>query len=153
MDFYYGYFGVFVPIIILWSLFWQILGFWHASRKGHVVWFLVFLIIHTIGILEIIYIFAIEKTSIPAIFDDMKKAYREAHPAHDKKDSGNDSSFDRDAAAGMMPDDHEPRDGHDGSAMQDPADAAADVSDAAGDFADASADASDGGDFDGGSFD
>ena len=40
----------------LWSLVWSIVGLWTAARNGHKIWFGVFLFIHTLGILEIIYL-------------------------------------------------------------------------------------------------
>lgn len=45
-------------LLIFWSLAWQALGMWHAARRGEWIWFLVFLLVHTLGILEIIYLFA-----------------------------------------------------------------------------------------------
>ncbi len=46
-------------IISAWSLLWKGLALWKAAKKDHSIWFAVFLLIHTIGILEILYIFLI----------------------------------------------------------------------------------------------
>ena len=47
------------PLIIiaaLWSFFWKGLALWHAARNSDTTWFLIFLLINVIGILEIIYL-------------------------------------------------------------------------------------------------
>ncbi len=44
-------------LLIIWSLTWKGIALWKAGRKKHLVWFIVILIINTIGILEILYIF------------------------------------------------------------------------------------------------
>lgn len=51
-------------VILLWSLAWKLLAFWKSARRKHVVWFIVFAIVNTIGILEILYIY---------VFSDMMK--------------------------------------------------------------------------------
>jgi hypothetical protein len=43
-------------ILVLWEIFWKGLALWHAAREGQWVWFVVFLVVHTAGILEIIYL-------------------------------------------------------------------------------------------------
>jgi hypothetical protein len=53
---------VFGPVLLLltfWSLFWKGLALWHAGRRADPVWFIVLLIINTVGILEIIYLFGV----------------------------------------------------------------------------------------------
>jgi hypothetical protein len=45
-----------IAVLGLWSLVWSIVGLWTAARNGHKIWFGVFLFIHTLGILEIIYL-------------------------------------------------------------------------------------------------
>lgn len=44
-------------LLILWSAVWEAIALWKAARAGSVTWFVIFLLIHTAGILEIIYIF------------------------------------------------------------------------------------------------
>lgn len=46
-----------VVLAVIWSLIWMGLGMWKASKKDHKWWFIVFLFIHTLGILEILYIY------------------------------------------------------------------------------------------------
>lgn len=57
-----------IPIILLWSLFWKGLALWHSGRRGQVWWFVVMLVVNTLGILEIIYLFAIIKLKFSELF-------------------------------------------------------------------------------------
>jgi methionyl-tRNA synthetase len=50
-----------IIIIALWSLFWKGLALWHSARRGEAAWFVVLLVINTIGILEIVYLFVVLK--------------------------------------------------------------------------------------------
>jgi hypothetical protein len=52
---------IFVILIAIWTLFWKGLALWHAARKKNQVWFVVLLLINTVGILEIIYLFFVAK--------------------------------------------------------------------------------------------
>jgi len=54
---------VLLVIIIVWSLIWKAIALWKSARKKHLVWFIVLLIVNTLGILEILYIF---------LFSDLK---------------------------------------------------------------------------------
>ena len=42
--------------IIAWTLLWKGLALWKAARGGQYAWFIIFLVVNTLGILEIIYI-------------------------------------------------------------------------------------------------
>ena len=44
-------------ILVFWHLFWTGWALWIAARKNSKSWFLIFLIVNTFGLLEIIYIF------------------------------------------------------------------------------------------------
>ncbi len=46
-----------IIIMIIWSSVWKFLALWKSARKGHVAWFVVFALVNTIGILEILYIY------------------------------------------------------------------------------------------------
>ena len=54
-----------MPLIILaavaWTLPWKGVALWKSARNGQTAWFVVMLIINTLAILEIIYIFAFSK--------------------------------------------------------------------------------------------
>lgn len=47
--------------LIVWSLAWKAVALWKAARLSHKVWFGIMLVANTLGILEIIYIFAIAR--------------------------------------------------------------------------------------------
>jgi len=50
-----------ILLISLWSLVWKGLALWKAASKKDVVWFIVLLIVNTLGILEIFYVFVFSK--------------------------------------------------------------------------------------------
>jgi methionyl-tRNA synthetase len=61
--------------ISLWSLVWKGLALWKAAHKEHSVWFVLILIINTLGILEIIYYFWLSKvdySKLDAKISDLK---------------------------------------------------------------------------------
>lgn len=55
-------------IVGLWTIFWKGLALWHTARKGKSGWFVLLLVVNTLGILEIIYLFGIEKVKSSKLF-------------------------------------------------------------------------------------
>jgi methionyl-tRNA synthetase len=49
-----------IPVMI-WSLIWKGWALWKSARHGSKIWFVVFLIVNTLGILEILYIYIFSK--------------------------------------------------------------------------------------------
>lgn len=49
-------------IFSIWSLIWKGLALWKAARQDSKVWFVALLIINTLGILEILYIYIFSKS-------------------------------------------------------------------------------------------
>jgi hypothetical protein len=47
--------------LAIWSLPWMAIGLWKAARRKDMVWFIILLLVHTAGILDILYIFLISK--------------------------------------------------------------------------------------------
>lgn len=47
-------------ILIVWSLIWKGLALWKSARRGEKDWFIAFLIINTVGILEILYLYILK---------------------------------------------------------------------------------------------
>ena len=45
-----------LPIFLVWSIVWKGFALWHSSRNKQVVWFVILLLVNTLGILEIIYL-------------------------------------------------------------------------------------------------
>jgi hypothetical protein len=50
-----------ILLITAWSIFWKGMGLWRAARNNHKWWFLAILLLNTLGILEMIYIFGVNK--------------------------------------------------------------------------------------------
>ncbi|MBI5221096.1 MAG: hypothetical protein HY978_04680 [Candidatus Liptonbacteria bacterium] len=50
-----------VPVAIAWSLPWKGVAIWKAIRRQHKIWFLALLVINTLGILEILYLFVFSR--------------------------------------------------------------------------------------------
>ena len=62
-----------IPLWILlvaftWSILWKGIAWWKSARRGQVIWFIVFFFIHTLGILEILYIYLFSEIKL----DDKK---------------------------------------------------------------------------------
>lgn len=54
----------FGPVFLLfgiWSLVWKGLGLWRAAQNKQKYWFVAILILNTIGVLEILYLFVFSK--------------------------------------------------------------------------------------------
>lgn len=66
----FSYFGLNLPgwlawmvfvLLAIWSLSWKGIALWTAAKKNQIKWFIALLIINTLGILEIIYIYLFSK--------------------------------------------------------------------------------------------
>ena len=57
-----------LPLLIIWSIFWKGLALWHSGRRGQVWWFIIFCIVNTLGVLEIIYLVFIAKLKLSELF-------------------------------------------------------------------------------------
>lgn len=53
--------GLFVFLLFLWILPWKGVALWKAARMRDKWWFIALLVLNTLGILEIVYIFTISK--------------------------------------------------------------------------------------------
>lgn len=49
-------------LFVAWALVWKGLALWRAGRRGDRAWFVILLILNTMGIMEIIYYFLVAKT-------------------------------------------------------------------------------------------
>jgi len=52
------------PVLYLtlaWSVIWKGFGLWHASKNSQKPWFIALLVINSLGILPIVYLFAFRK--------------------------------------------------------------------------------------------
>lgn len=54
-----------IVIATLWTLIWKGIALWKAAKNNDKVWYIVLLIVNTLGILEILYIFVFSKREYP----------------------------------------------------------------------------------------
>jgi len=52
-----------LAIIYIWTIPWKAVALWKSAQRKEIWWFVVFLFVHTVGLLEIFYIFVISKKS------------------------------------------------------------------------------------------
>ncbi len=60
--------GIMVIILLLWNFIWKGLALWRAAQRKELWWFIAMLVINTMGILEIIYLFVIVKAKPAELF-------------------------------------------------------------------------------------
>ena len=58
--------GVWFLILLgaVWSSVWKAIALWRAARNNHLGWYIALLVVNTLGILEMIYIFAVSKPKV-----------------------------------------------------------------------------------------
>jgi len=52
--------GFFIPLAV-WSAIWTGLALWYSARRQEKWWFILFLLVHTAGIVEILYLLLVAK--------------------------------------------------------------------------------------------
>ena len=52
-------------LLIAWSMIWKGIALWKSARAGSKIWFVVLLVVNTVGILEILYIYVFSKKAQP----------------------------------------------------------------------------------------
>lgn len=55
------FWGAGVGVLAIWSIVWTGLALWHASQRQDKGWFIFFLLVHTAGIVEFMYLMFIAK--------------------------------------------------------------------------------------------
>lgn len=60
-------FGLGFVVFLLWNIFWKGISLWTSAKRDEKYWFLVFLFVNTMGILEIAYLFFITKEGFSRI--------------------------------------------------------------------------------------
>lgn len=56
-----GLTSILVLVLLFWTLIWKGMALWKAARQGSKVWFVVLLIVNTVGILDILYLYVFSK--------------------------------------------------------------------------------------------
>ena len=54
-------------LLLIWSLTWKGLALWRAARNSDKAWFVALLILNTIGLLEIFYLFVFSKRAYKTV--------------------------------------------------------------------------------------
>jgi len=62
--------------VIAWMLVWKALAMWRAARNNQVIWFVVTLVINTVGILPILYILFFQRDRNVVVRRVVKKRSR-----------------------------------------------------------------------------
>lgn len=62
-----------IVIATTWSLIWKGFALWRAAERKSVPWFIVLLVVNTLGILEILYLFLFSKIELPEVKEPGKK--------------------------------------------------------------------------------
>ncbi len=63
---------VLLLLLVVWTLVWKGLALWRAASLRQKPWFIVLLVINTLGILEIIYLFFVAKKYEVEIIEETK---------------------------------------------------------------------------------
>ena len=64
----FGAAGPLLLVLLIWSGIWKGLALWHSARRDEWIWFIIFLVANTVGILEIIYLFFFAKIKPDKLF-------------------------------------------------------------------------------------
>jgi hypothetical protein len=71
-----SYFNILLIILAIWTIPWKGYALWTSAKRNQKMWFIVMLILNTVSILEIFYIFKIAKKSWAEVKADFKKAFK-----------------------------------------------------------------------------
>jgi hypothetical protein len=59
-------------LVMIWTIPWKGVALWRAARNQSIIWFVILLVVNTLGILEIIYIFIFSRKKIlPGAVDNI----------------------------------------------------------------------------------
>jgi hypothetical protein len=59
--------GLVLAVLVIWSLIWKGMALWKSAREGSKVWFVVLLIVNTVGILDILYLYVFSKKKVAPV--------------------------------------------------------------------------------------
>jgi len=69
-------FNIVLLILALWTIPWKVYAVWIASKHDQKKWFLAMLLLNTVGILEIFYIFKIADKKWVEVKEDFRGAWK-----------------------------------------------------------------------------
>lgn len=67
--------NILIVVMILWTIPWKIYAVWTAVKNDHKKWFVALVLLNTLSILEIIYIFHIAKKNWSEVKEDCKSVW------------------------------------------------------------------------------
>ncbi len=67
---------ILILILMIWTFVWKVYAVWISVKHDHKKWFIALLILNTVGILEIFYIFKIAKKSWAEVKSDFREAWK-----------------------------------------------------------------------------
>jgi len=70
-----------IIVASVWTLIWKGLALWKSARKHHFIWFVILLIVNTLGILEILYIYLFSEMKL----DELDKGKKTKSKTKTKK--------------------------------------------------------------------
>lgn len=73
--FVHPFVGIFAIILVIWSIVWKVYAVWNAAKHNRKKWFVALLVLNTLGILEIFYIFKIAKKSWAEVKADFRRVW------------------------------------------------------------------------------
>ena len=81
--------GLLILVVFLWTIFWKAWALWKAARSGNKIWFIVLLLVNTLGILDILYIYFFsehKKVTMKGLREMVKpESEVKDEPSHDHK--------------------------------------------------------------------
>ncbi len=78
-----------IALAAVWIIPWKGVALWRAARNRSVAWFVILLLVNTVGILDIIYIFAFSNKAIPQPVETQKEQKNERMVLDIKSDKNN----------------------------------------------------------------
>lgn len=52
---------IFAAIVLIWELIWKSISLWYAARNRQIIWYLIILIVFSVGIFPIAYLLFFQK--------------------------------------------------------------------------------------------
>jgi methionyl-tRNA synthetase len=52
---------IILALIFIWSIIWKGMALWRAAQKNSYAWFIILLVVNTLGILEILYLYVFSR--------------------------------------------------------------------------------------------
>ncbi len=63
----FGVSPLMIALVIIWTLAWKGVALWRAAQLGQKKWFIAILLVNTLGLLEIVYLFISRKYKVEVV--------------------------------------------------------------------------------------